>query len=181
MGPRPRLAVVVYGSLLDTEPLVDLFGDIDGRVWPIKLRGFERVCNQTASWRGTDGDERGVLNVVRTDGAWCNGLVVTDLGRGEFAAFTERERGYRLVEVDPELIDSYAEDDVDTTHVGTTTPPLAEQDLVLVTTGTKVDHDIAPIPSYIEACLDGAGQWGEPFLDDFRATTKRNDGTDLTE
>ena len=55
-------------------------------------------------------------------------------------------------------------------------PPIEGQDLVLTTTGTKGDHDIAPIPSYLDAYLEGASQWGETFLADFEATTE----TDLT-
>lgn len=177
MGERPRLAALVYGSLLDPAELDTLFGDLPGRVWPVRLRGFERICNQAASWRQTDGDQQAVLNVVRNDEAWCNALVVTDLQRTEFRAFKDRERGYRLLEVDPARIDPYAPSEVETN--GETRPPLAEQDLLLVTTGTNVAHDIAPIPSYLRECLDGASQWGERFLAEFKATTAANPGRDL--
>lgn len=180
MGTRPRLAVLVYGSLLDPAVLGDLFETLEGRVWPVTVQGFERICNQAASWRATDADQRAVLNVVRAETAWCNGLVVTDLKRAEFEAFKERERGYRLVEVDPDHVDPYPPGDVDTDRIGTAVPPLGEQDLVLVTTGTRVDHDIAPIQSYLEDCFDGASQWGESFLADFEATTETNTGADLT-
>jgi len=179
MKARPRLAVIVYGSLLAPSELADLLDDPAGRIWPIRLRGFERLCNQTASWRGTDAGQRGVLNVVRTDGAWCNGLLVTDLDRDEFTAFKDRERGYRLLEVAPEDVDPYPPDVVDA-PLETTRPPLEDQDLLLVTTGTKVDHDIAPIPSYLETCLDGASQWGETFLSEFTTTTATNVDADLT-
>lgn len=179
MGARPRVAVLVYGSLLEPAELRDLFGDITGRVWPVKLEGFKRICNQTASWRPTEADQRAVLNVVRADDAWCNGLVVTDLTRSELDAFKHRERGYRLIAVDPDSIYPYDPSDVNTTRIDTTEPPLAEQDLVLVTTGTKVAHDIAPIPSYLDGCLDGASQWGEAFCKDFKTTTVANAGADL--
>lgn len=170
MGARPTLSVVVYGSLLDPAALRAVVEDPEGRVWPVKLRGFERRCNQTASWRETDDDRRAVLNVVRSDDAWCNGLVVTDLLRGEFEAFRERERGYRLVEVDPADLDPYPRRDIDTPFE-TSDPGLADQDLLLVTTGTRVATDIRPIPSYLEACLDGASRWGGTFFADFKSTT----------
>jgi hypothetical protein len=179
METRPQISVIVYGSLLAPSVLDDLFEDLAGRIWPIRLQEFERVCNQTASWRGIDANQRAVLNVRRADDAWCNGLVVTDLQRGEFEAFRERERGYRLVEVHPDHIDLYEPHDIDA-PLDTTRPSLDDQDLVLVTTGTKVDHEIDPIPSYLEECIDGASQWGGAFLADFKATTATNAGSDLT-
>jgi len=178
MATRPRLAVIVYGSLLAPTELDELFGDLGGRVWPIRLRGFERICNQAASWRPTDADQRAVLNVVRNTESWCNALVITGLRRVEFETFRARERGYRLTEVDPDQIDPYAPDDFDA-PIDATMPPLDEQDLTLVTTGTKVDHDIAPIPSYCRQCLDGASQWGETFLAEFKTTTVSNSRADL--
>lgn len=178
MATRPRLAVIVYGSLLAPTELDELFGDLGGRVWPIRLQGFERICNQAASWRPTDADQRAVLNVVRNTESWCNALVITGLRRVEFETFRARERGYRLTEVDPDQIDPYAPDDFDA-PIDATMPPLDEQDLTLVTTGTKVDHDIAPIPSYCRQCLDGASQWGETFLAEFKTTTVSNSRADL--
>ena len=156
MAPSPRLAVFVYGSLLDPAALDTCFDDVEQRVWPVRGQGFERVCNQRASWRATDGTQQGVLNVVRADGAWCNGLLVTDIQREEFQAFSDREAGYRLVELPATDIEPYAARNVDTTHIDTTVPPIDEHDLVLTTTGTKVDHDIDPIPSYLDECLEGA-------------------------
>jgi len=179
MATRPRLAVFVYGSLLDPTALDALFDDFQQRVWPVTGQGFERVCNQRASWRATEADQQAVLNVVRADGTWCNGLVVTDIQRGELQAFKDREAGYRLREVPTTDLEQYAARDVDTTHLESTMPPIEEQDLVLTTTGTKVDHDIAPIPSYLDECLVGASQWGETFLADFEATTETNTETDL--
>jgi len=179
MGTRPRLAVLVYGSLLAPTELDELFGNLPERVWPVRLQGFERICNQVASWRPTEADQQAVLNVVRNDDSWCNALVVTDLQRSEFEAFRERERGYRLTDVGSDYIEPYAPGDIDTAQIDTTKPPLAEQDLTLVTTGTNVDQDIAPIPSYLSECLDGASQWGETFLEDFKTTTAANTGTEL--
>lgn len=178
MGTRPRLAVLVYGSLLAPTELDKLFDDLAGRVWPVRLRGFERVCNQAASWRPTAADEQAVLNVVRDSESWCNALIVTELEQPEFEGFKDRERGYRLVGVDADRIDPYAPSDVDA-PIDTTKPALAEQDLTLVTTGTKVAHDIAPIPSYLRECLDGASQWGGTFLAEFKATTTANPGSEL--
>ena len=84
------------------------------------------------------------------------------------------------MEVPPTDIEPYPAHDIDTTHLDTTTVPIDAQDLVLTTTGTKVDDAIAPIPSYRQECLDGASQWGERFLAEFRRTTTTNSGADLT-
>lgn len=179
MGTHPRLATVAYGSLLDPATLGELFDGIDGRVQPVKLQGFKRVFNQEASWRDVDDDQRAVLNVVPAEDAWCNGIVVPNLTREECHAFRERERGYRLIEVDPDRLDPYAARAVDTDHVGGVGPRVDTQDLVLVPTGTRVTDDIAPIEPYVEECIAGASQWGETFRADFEATTATNTGTSL--
>ena len=178
MEERPRLAVLVYGSLLAPGELDNLFDGVTERVWPVRLQGYERICNQTASWRPTHANQQAVLNVVRNSASWCNALIVTDLHQSELETFKDRERGYRLVEVDADAIDPYAPGAVDA-PIDTARPPLAEQDLTFVTTGTNVAHDIAPIPSYCRECLDGARQWGETFLAEFKTTTASNPGTDL--
>lgn len=170
MKRRPRVAVVGYGSILDRGDLGELFVDGVRRSVPIRVDGFERVFNQEASWRDVDGDERAVLNVERSDDGWFNGVLVTDLSREEFAAFRRRERGYRLIEVEPDEIDPYDADD---------RARIDENDLILTTTGERVRDDIAPIRSYARLCADGAADWGDEFLADFLATTEVDDGRSL--
>jgi len=180
MSGRPRVAVITYGSLLDPDDLDALFTELTSRVLPITVDGYKRVFNQKASWRDADGESRAVLNVVRHEGAWFNGLLVTDLRREEFANFRERERGYRLVEVAHDQIDLYDSSAVSTDALKADRSPLSDQDLVLVPTGTKVTEDITPIDSYVDLCCEGAEQWGEAFLSDFLRTTRLPCGDDLT-
>jgi hypothetical protein len=104
---------------------------------------------------------------------------VTDLQRDEFETFRDRERGYQLMEVQSDHIDPYPSTEI-SRPFDTSKPSLDDQDLLLVTTGQHVDNDIDPIPSYLEECLDGASQWGEQFLADFKMTTATNAATDLT-
>lgn len=165
MKRRPRVGVVGYGSILDKEALGELFDDGVRRAIPVRVGGFERVFNQEASWRDVEGDERAVLNVVRAADSWFNGILIPDLARPEFTAFRRRERGYRLVEVDPDEVDPYDAGD---------RAEIDENEMVLTTTGEKVQDDITPIQSYARLCVEGASEWGDEFLTDFLATTDVN-------
>lgn len=179
MTERPRIAVIVYGSVLNPNDLSDVFTQIRGRVAPVKVSGFERLFNQEASWRETTGANRAVLNVRRNDDHWFNGILVADLTRSEFREFKERERGYRLTEVEREALTSYDQADIEA-DVATDRPAVGAQDLVLTTTGSKTRADIEPIAEYAELCRDGASQWGETFLHDFLQTTKTASGESIS-
>lgn len=179
MTDRPRVAVITYGSLLHPEDLTDLFGRIRNRTQPVKVDGFRRAFNQEASWRETEGDDVAVMNVGRSEGSWFNGLMVADLDRSEFAEFRERERGYWLVEVEPESLDEYSPTMLDTSHLGDSPPDLDDQDLVLVPTGKKVRMDVSPIDDYVNICLTGAREWGSDFYEDFLTTTELASGRSL--
>lgn len=178
MTDRPRVAVIVYGSILDPDDLAELFDNIQERAIPIMISGFTRVFNQEASWRETKGDQMAVLNVIRADEGQFNGVLVTDLSRAEFQEFRKRERGYRLVEVESHEINSYDSANIEA-EVVSNRPDIETQDLILTTTGTKTRSDISPINSYVKLCRDGAKQWGEEFLQDFLETTKLNSGISL--
>jgi len=166
---RPTVALVCYGSLLSPDELVP-FLDTDGyrsRVSPVRVDGFRRVFNQRSVWRAKagDGDEAGVLNAVLNPDRWMNAVLVPDLSRTEYDALRRRERGYRMVEVEPSQIEGY----------GDSEPP--ENDVVLLPTGNagRVDGSVEPVPSYIDICLDGARRWGDGFYDDFLDTTDVGD------
>lgn len=167
---RVRVGVLGYGSILAPEELDDVLTRRGDRVVPVRVAGFRRVFNQEASWREVDGRERGVLNVVSADDSWFNAVLLVDLDRAEFARYRRRERGYRLVEVDRETIEPYADD---------AGPSLDALDLVLVATGNKPRDDIDPIEGYLELCLEGADAWGPEFARDFRATTEMVSGETL--
>lgn len=170
MKRRPRVAVVGYGSMLDKGDLRELFIDGERRSVPVKVDGFERIFNQEATWRDVDGNERAVLNVVRSDDSWFNGVLVPDLDRQELSKFRRRERGYRLVAVELDQIEPYS---------GPDRARIDGNDLVLTTTGEKVQDDIAPIRSYARLCVEGAADWGDEFLSDFLATTGVSEGRTL--
>lgn len=160
--PKPSIGVLGYGSILAPEELAEIGRKRAQGVMPVRVHGFKRLFNQEASWRDTDKDKRGVLNVVRDTERWFNAVLVTDLNKREFRAFRERERGYALVEVKSENIEPYDESDESTIGVN---------ELILVATGTKTSGEIEPIPSYVRVCKEGAKQWGEEFYEDFLTST----------
>jgi len=178
MTDRPRLAVIVYGSFLHPNDLAELFDDVPSRVVPVEVRGFDRLFNQEASWRETDGDRKAVLNVTPASDEWFNGILVVDLSREEFREFRERERGYRLIEVGFDALESYDRPTIEP-DLTVDEPDIASQDLVLTTTGLKTRDSIDPIDSYVDLCYDGASQWGSEFLHDFLRTTKLSTGESL--
>lgn len=180
MTVRPRVSVVVYGSILDPNDLKDLFGNIEGRVLPVKVNGFKRIFNQEASWRETEDLKRAVLNVTQSPENWFNGILVADLSRSEFNQFRERERGYQLVEIKPDQIERFGVTDLDT-ELSIEQLNLESQDLVLTTTGTKTRSDIKPIEEYLDICRKGASKWGQQFLRDFLETTELNVGRTLVD
>lgn len=164
---RPRIAVIGYGSLLQPSELRKLAPETPERAKPVKIEGFRRVFDQRTSRRTDDDIECAVVNAVRSPGFWMNGVLLPDVTRAEFEEFRERERWYRLVEVSPGDIEPYDQADASL---------IEAQDVVLTTTGLETDAAIEPIPEYVNACLEGAAEWGETFRDDFLETTETNTG-----
>ena len=171
---RPRTAVIGYGSLIQPSELRELAPETPERAIPVRIEGFRRVFDQRTSRRTDDDVECAVANVVRSQESWANGVLIPDVTRAEFEEFRERERWYRLVEVPPGDIDPY--DQADASRI-------EAQDVVLTTTGLETDGAIEPIPEYVDACLEGAAEWGETFREDFLETTETNTGrlTDFLE
>lgn len=165
---RPRIAVIGYGSLLQPSELRELAPETPERAIPVRIDGFRRVLDQRTSRRTDDDVECAVANAVRSPESWTNGVLLPDLTRREFEQFRDRERWYRLVEVPSGDIDPY--DRMDASRIET-------QDLVLTTTGLETNADIEPIPEYVDACLEGAAEWGETFREDFIETTETNTGS----
>lgn len=168
---RPSVGLICYGSLLSPDELVP-FLDTDGyrsRVTPVRVDGFRRIFNQRSVWRANagDGEEAGVLNAVLDLDRWMNAILVPDLSQTEYDALRRRERGYRMVEVEPSQIEGYGDGE----------PP--ENDVVLLPTGNhgRVDGSVEPVPSYVDICLNGARRWSDGFYDDFLDTTYVGDLT----
>ena len=182
MSERPRVGAVVYGSVLNPTDLRELFDDISGRIRPVTVSGFQRIFDQEASWRETDGRHRAVLNVEQHPDRWFNGILIADISRSEFREFRERERGYRLVEVESDEIAPYESAEIAAGDTETmSTDEMESQDLVVTTVGGKQNDDILPVDDYVDICRAGAQRWGEQFLQDFMSTTRVNTGETLAE
>lgn len=175
----PSVGVVGYGSLLSLDELVPFLQTDGSRVVPVRVDGFRRVFNQESVWRvqASDGgeDERAVLNAVRDEGCSMNAVLVPDVSAEEYEALRVRESGYRMVEVEEDEIEPYAD--------GDSLPGSVEEGVVLVPTGNteRVNDDLLPIPEYVEICLEGARHWGEEFHDEFLRTTYVRGGETLGE
>lgn len=161
---RPRIALVGYGSLLQPSELASLATEAPTRAIPVKIDRLKRVFDQRTSRRTNDDVECAVANVVRSDNSWMNGVLLPDVTRAEFDEFRERERWYRLIEISSSDIEPY--DRVEASRI-------EEQDLVLTTTGLETATDIEPIPEYVDACIQGASEWGEAFREDFLESTEQ--------
>ena len=182
MSKRPRVGIIVYGSVLNPADLRDLFHTLSGRTRPVTVSGFERVFNQEASWRETGGQHRAVLNVKQNPDRWFNGVLITDVTRDEFSQYRERERGYRLVEVEQDEVEPYDPESIAAETIDTTdAEEIRSQELLLTTVGEKQNEDILPIHDYVEICLNGADSWGERFREDFLSTTRVTTGVTLSE
>lgn len=164
----PSVGVIGYGSLLSPDELVPFLQTDASRVVPVRVEGFRRVFNEESVWRVQaskgDDDERAVLNAVRDDDFSMNAVLVPDVSAKEYEALRVRESGYRMVEVESDDIEPYADEDI---------PESTEDGVVLVPTGReeRVNDDLLPIPEYIDICLEGARHWGEQFRDEFLRTT----------
>lgn len=162
-GNRPRVAVVWYGSLMAREEMRNVSTTAPEHAVPVKVEGFRRTFDQETSWRGGDGNQRGVANVVRDPDSWFNGLLVPDLDRDAFVRYRDREEGYTMVEVSRGSIEPYDSE---------RRTALERADIVLVAVGDKRREDIEPKAEYIEICRKGAREWGEEFYADFLDTSE---------
>lgn len=167
---RPKIGLLVYGSLVVPSELGELCPDGVERAVPVRVDGLRRVFNQETSWRSDHPNERAVCNVVRDPESSINGLVLPDVSRETFAEFREREKWYRLIGVPRSDVEPYR---------GSDEEALAANDVFLTTTGTETDDDIEPIPDYVHECVNGAAEWAGTFQEDFLRTTETNSSGSL--
>lgn len=84
--------------------------------------------------------------------------------------YAEREFGYQLTVLDRSSIETYYSDGSE----------LLDSDARIYTCTVKVpefvEPGLDPLPSYYERCLEGASEWGEEFLRDFKKTTYASGG-----
>lgn len=167
---RPVIGFLGYGSLLSPEEINGMLAGGVDRAHPVTVQGFRRLFNQEASWRKSEDAEQAVLNAVRHDQYELNAVLLSDLSQEEYRELRERESGYRMVEAPSNGLTPYDSADED---------QIAAHDLILISTGTKVNSNIRPISEYIDICLDGARAWGEQFYREFIETTEIQAGEPL--
>lgn len=172
---QPTVSVIGYGSLLSPNEILPFLDKNFVCATPVRIEGFRRTFNQESTWRAkaTDAEAKAVLNAVIDEEYSMNGIFLPNLSQHEYTVLRDRERGYRMVEVEPEYIEPYfsKEDDED----------FPESDIVLVPTGKRVSEGIRPVPEYIDICLDGARYWGDEFYHDFLRTTEAQPDVTLKE
>jgi hypothetical protein len=160
-------ALIVYGSLIKESELVQGGFSVDS-IFPVIAQGFKRMFRQEPSWRRSDqGEERAVLNAVRSQQHWLNGLLIWGLDDGFFADLDEREKGYKRIRVAPSSLRRY-----DYSY----TSPIPKNIYIYTGDVDKQSDSILPNESYLRTCLEGAEQWGEDFYRDFlHSTYVKND------
>lgn len=167
-----RENLIVYGSLINKKELLDVVGYItEKEIIPLKVNGFKRVFNQETTWRNGSGKKRAVLNVVKSNNNWFNGMLVCNINESYFWSLDKREEGYKRIKVAPASIKF---------DYGISTKP---EGRIWIYTGKhqKMRDDILPIPSYLDICLEGSKEWSERFYNDFLITTFLPKGQALIE
>jgi len=164
--------LIVYGSLINKKELFGVFDYVTKKeVIPIRLNGFKRVFNQEEVWRKGSGKKIAVLNVVKSDNSWFNGILVRSVNENYFKFIDKREEGYKRIKVDPTSIK----------FVYGISTKLEGQIWIYTGKEHKMRKDILPIPSYLDICLEGTKEWGEGFYNDFLITTFLPNGQMLIE
>ena len=154
-------ALIAYGSLIKQSELIQSEFPLDS-TYPIIVRGFKRMFSQEPSWRSGQGEHRAVLNVLSSQQHWLNGLLISGLDEDFFIELDEREKGYNRIWVDPSYLHGY-----DSSYIVT-----GPQNIYIYTGKLdKQSGSILPNTLYLDACLEGARQWGMGFYGDFLDST----------
>lgn len=148
--------IIVYGSLLNKTELQDVFPTAS--YTPVRLVGFNRSYNQSATWRTGDDGERGTLTANFDPFSYINAVLVTEFTASEYEDYTDREQGYELCSFSPDRIHLY-----DKTELEIHNP--------IISIGKLWLNAVTPIPEYVQLCEKGAEQWGEVFAKEFTQTT----------
>ena len=154
MSSLDRHFILGYGSLISSESRSKT-GET-GKVWPVKLYGFERHWSVMT-------DEFGMSSVavIQASDKACNG-VLAEVPYEQFPLFDERERGYHRAQIAPEQLTAYQSDDLPAGtywiyHTNDVIEPTQECPIVL---------------SYLDVILSGCLEHGEAFTQDFLELTK---------
>lgn len=160
------LAVITYGSLLHPGEIEALFHIDDQLVEPIRVEGFSRHFSKSVAshLRDVKGEKSGVLNVHPNRNEWFNGLLIGPLSEKGLRKYAFREREYDVTYLDLDQIEPYSESERLLDRFETVFT------CYLVPAGNAVSN-YEPEPDYLDLCLEGAEQWGESFLDQFKTKT----------
>ncbi|MDB4837434.1 gamma-glutamylcyclotransferase [Marinomonas sp.] len=154
MSLLDRHFILGYGSLMSAESRAKT-GET-GRVWPVKLHGFERHWSVISECFGMSS-----VAVIKAENKACNGVII-EVPYSQLALFDEREKGYQRVSIRPEQLTKY-QDDV-----------LPEGTYWVYHTESIISPNTAnPITlSYLDVILSGCIEYGKAFTEDFLSLTQ---------
>lgn len=164
-GKRPSLALFTYGSLLIRRELMNVFDPRRVSVRAVRVDGLRRDFNvDIGRWlEDPPADRTGVLNVREEPDAWCNGLLVLNVGPAGFRRYAEREFGYRLTRLDPTQVQH--------PFLDGSRPPSGVDVYTCRVSQHHTNDELAAYPPYRTRCLRGVRSWGTRFHRNFLKTT----------
>ena len=154
MSAVNRHFILGYGSLMNGESRAKT-GET-GRVWPVKLHGFERHWSVMSVEYGMSS-----VAVVLAPEKACNGVLV-EVPHDQFPLFDERERGYRRSMIKSEQLTPYQQDAL----------PEGTYWVYHTDEVTQPDQDCPIALSYLDVILSGCLEHGDEFAQDFLTLTK---------
>jgi len=172
-------AIIAYGSLINPEQRrqgLHLFAD----ACPVLVKGYRRVFSQEPSWREGDRTHRAVLNVIKSDEDWFNGVLVALHSGSHFEDIDQREIGYNRVLVASSQIAPFekiskkpsCEQGPDGQMSEQVSNAIAAQPTyIYLGKPEKQNNSILPNRDYLALCLRGAQHWGDTFYEQFLQTT----------
>lgn len=150
--------LLAYGSLIHPNETDRHAFKATSRV-PVRVFGFERIFNQKMTYRKGEGEKSAVLNVVKKEDRWINGVLLGGFEDRYHAEIDKRESGYDRIKIPSQNIVTY-----DNTKI-------EDDAYVYLGAKGKQDDSLLPITDYLELCLDGAKSFGDDFFRDFLVTT----------
>lgn len=154
MSALDRHFILGYGSLINGESRAKT-GET-GKVWPVKLHGFERHWSVMSVEYGMSS-----VAVIHAPEKACNGVLV-EVPYDQFPLFDERESGYQRAVINANQLTTYQD------H------PLPEGTYWVYHTEDVIEpHHECPIAlSYLDVILSGCLEHGDDFAQDFLTLTK---------
>ena len=167
-----KYGVIGYGSLLNPKEIRGFLDLQDRIIFPVTVKGFERIFNNEATWRTIEGRERAVLNVRSNKDSSINAVLLELRSQDEWEEYKEREGGYDFKHLSKDRIQPIKEDDE---------MQIKSFDRIYIPIGNRTSPDLLPIGDYVKTCLEGAQYWqeqvNEEFYSEFISTTSLADGS----